>query len=127
MLDDGEGSVGPPALVQVATEAVVVANGAERVALLDEIDRLMRQLDRPRRCSRLAGELGCPGAQLGQVDAGELGRIGHGIPRRQGPLEVCERLRQAENCLRLPGRSDRSHEGFRRLARRRPVGSELRG
>ena len=60
-----------------------------------------RELDRARRRADLAGELGCPGAELGEVEPGELGRVRHRGPERERPLEVGERLRQAEHGLRL--------------------------
>ena len=106
-LEGGEGGVGPPALVQVATEAVVEARGAQRVARLDQIDRLLCELDRVRRHSRLAGQLGRPGAERGQVEAHQLGRVRHGRPQPERPLQVGEGLRQAEHGLRLACRLDR--------------------
>ena len=87
--------------------------GAQRVALADELDRPPRELDRARRRARLAGELGCPRAELGEVEPGELGGVRHGVPERERPLEVRERLRQAEHGLRLAGRFDRGGERLR--------------
>jgi hypothetical protein len=101
--------------VQVATEAVVEARGAERVARLDQIDRPPCELDRARRHSHLAGQLGGPGAELGEVEPDELGGIRHGVPQSERALQVRERLGRAEHGLRL---ARRLHRGGQRLGAR---------
>jgi hypothetical protein len=125
-LERGEGGVGPSAFVQVATEAVVEARRAQRVALLDQIDRSLRELDRAWRRTRLAGQLGCRGAELGEVGLQELGRVRHGLPQRERPLDVRECFCQAEDALRLACGFDRGGRRLGAAARRRPVGRELR-
>ena len=97
-----------------------------RVALADELDRSPAELDRARGGADLAGELGRPGAELGEVEPGELGRVRHRVPERERPLEVRERLREAEDGLRLARRLDRGGERLRAATRRRPVRRELR-
>ena len=114
-------------LVQVAAEAARA--GAPRACgslVADELDRSPRELDRARRGTDLAGELGCPGAELGEVEPGELGRVGHGGPERERPLEVRVGLREAEDGLRLARRFDRRDERLGAATRRRPVRRELR-
>ena len=63
-------------------------------------------LDCARRRAGLAGQLGSPGAELGEVDAGERGRIGHDVPERQCPLDVGDGLRQPEDGFCLARRFD---------------------
>ena len=127
MLEGGKGGVGPPALVQVATEVVIEAGGAERVALLDQLDRLLCELDRARCHSRLAGQLGRPGAELGGVDCHELGRVRHSVPQPERALQVRVSLRQAEDGLRLARRLDRRDERLLRATCSGPMRRELRG
>ena len=98
----------------------------ERVVVADELDRSLSELDRARRRTGLAGELGGPGAELGEVEPGELGRVRHGGPQRERPLEVREGLGQAEDGLRLACRFDRRGQRLRAATRRRPVRRELR-
>jgi hypothetical protein len=126
VLEGEQRGVGPPALVQVAAQAVVEARGAQRVARLDQLDRLPCELDRAWRRSGLAGELGRQGAEPGQVEAYQLGRAGHVRPQRQRPLGVRERLRQAEGSLRLASRLDRRDQRLSPAAGGRPVVRELR-
>ena len=73
-----------------------------------------------------AGQLGRPRAELGEVEPRELGRVRHGGPQRERPLEVRESLRQAEDRLRLARRLDRRDERLGAATRRRPVRRELR-
>ena len=122
----GESGVGLPAFVQVAAESVVEARCAQWVALLDQIDRLPCELGRARRRPRPAGELGCPGAESGEVKPGKPGRVRHRGPERERPLEVGVSLREAEDRLGLAGGFDRRGERLGRAARRRPVGCQLR-
>jgi len=68
----------------------------KRIFLTGEVDRSPGELDRSRRRTGLTGDLGRPGAQLGQVKPREPGSIGHGGPERKRPLEVPASLRQAE-------------------------------
>src|SRR5262249_33827118 len=63
-----EGGVGPSAFVEVAAQPVIKACRAWRVALLDQVDRSLRKLHGARRGPGLAGKLGCPGAELSEVD-----------------------------------------------------------
>ena len=125
-LEGRTGGRGPPALMQVVAEAIVEARGAQRVALLGQLDRSLSELDGARRRTRLAGELGRPGAELGQVDLHELGRARNGVPQLERPLDVRERLGQAEHRLRLTGCFDRRNERLCRATRRRPVRREFR-
>ncbi len=125
-LERGKGSVGPSAFVQVATEPVVQARRAQPISLVDEIDCSLRELHRAWRRPRLAGELGCPGAELGEVEPRELGRIRHGIPQSQRPLEVRASLREPKNGLCVTRRFDRGDERLRVATCGRPVGRELR-
>jgi hypothetical protein len=83
-----DGDVGPAAPVQVATEPLVQAPGAPRVALAGQLDGSTHELDRPRRRTRLRRQLGRPEAERGQVEPHELGRVGHGRPQRERPLQV---------------------------------------
>ena len=94
-------------------------------SVADELDRSPAELDRARGGADLAGELGRPGAELGEVEPGELGRVRHRVPQRERPLEVRERLRQAEDGLRLACRFDRRGERLGAATRRRPVRREL--
>ena len=100
---------------------------AVRVCRADELDRSPSEFERARRRADLAGELGGPGAEFGEVEPGELGRVGHGRPERERPLEVGVRLGEAEDGLRLAGRLDRRGERSRVAARGRPVRRELGG
>ena len=98
-----------------------------RVALADELDRLPCRA-RPRVSRRRFGwRVGCPGAQLGEVEPGELGRVRHRVPECERPLEVRERLGEAEDGLRFPCRLDRRGQRVRAATRRRPVRGELSG
>ena len=74
-------------------------------SVADELDRTPGELDRARGGADLAGELGRPGAELGEVDPGELGRVRHGVPQRERPLEVGQRLGQTEDGLGLSAAS----------------------
>ena len=97
-----------------------------RVCVADELDRASAKLMRARRRARLAGQLACPRAELGEVEPDELGRVRHGVPERERPLEVGESLCKAEDRRRLPRRLDRRGDCFRATTRRRPVGCQLR-
>ena len=97
-----------------------------RVLRADELDRSPSELDRARGGTDLAGELGCPGAEFGEVKPGELGRVRHRLPERERPLEMCVRLREAEDGLCLACRVDRRGERLCASARRLPVRRELR-
>ena len=98
-----------------------------RVPRADELDRLPCQLECACRVADLAGESGCPGAQLGEVEPDELGRVRHRVPQRERPLEMRESLREAEDGLRLPCRLDRGGKRLPRAIRRGPVRGELSG
>ena len=74
----------------------------------------------------LAGELGRPGAELGEVELSELGRVRDGGPQRERPLEVGEGLGEAEDGLGLARRFDRGDERFCCSTGGRPVRRELR-
>jgi hypothetical protein len=74
----------------------------------------------------LAGELGCPRAELDELDVPELGRPRNGVPQPERPLDVCDRLSQAEHGLRLASRVDRGDERICSATRRRPVRREFR-
>ena len=115
-----------PIVEEVLAEAHVEERRTVRVVRADELDRSPCELDRARGGTDVAGELGRPGAELGEVEPGELGRVRHGVPQRERPLEVRERLREAEDGLRLACRLDRRGERLRAATRRRPVRRELR-
>ena len=91
-----------------------------------EVDRPPTELHRTRSRPRLTGELGGPRAELGEVDVHELGRVRHGLPQRERPLEVREGLGEAEHAFRLAGRFDRGDERFCCSTGGRPVRRELR-
>ncbi len=96
-----------------------------RVCVADELDRAPAELDRARGGTDFAGELCRPRAELGEVEPGELGRVRHGGPQPERPLEVRVCLRQAEDRLRLARRLDRRGERLSGMTRRRPVRREL--
>jgi hypothetical protein len=104
----------------------VQERGTRRVAVADKLDRSPHELDRARRRTRLTGQLGRPGAELREVEPHELGRVRHGVPQHERPLEVRERLRQAEHRLRLACRRHRRRQRLFVATRRRPVGREFR-
>ena len=56
----------------------------------------------------------------------ELGGVRHRVPERERPLEVRERLGEAEDGLRLACRLDRRDQRVGAATRRRPVRRELR-
>ena len=78
-----------------------------RRAGADELDRPPCKLDRARRRTDIAGESGCPGAELDEVEAGERGRVRNGVPDGERPLEMPVRLREPEDRRRLARRLDR--------------------
>ena len=98
-----------------------------RVRGADELDRSPCQLERARRGARFGWRVGCPGAELGEVEPDELGRVRHSVPERERPLEMRESLREAEDGLRLPCRLDRGGKRLPRAIRRGPVRGELSG
>jgi hypothetical protein len=112
--------------VQVAAQALVQQRGARRVAVADQLDRSLRELDRARRRTRVPGQLGRPGAQPGEVDVHERGGVGHCVPQPERALEVRQRLRHAEDGLRLARRRDRGGQRLLGAAGRRPVRRQLR-
>ena len=124
-LGRGESCIGLSAFVEVASERVIELCRARCVALRDEVDRSLDELDRSRRFTGSAGELGGPGAELGEVEARELGSVGHGLPEGEGSLEVGGRLRQPEDGLCLARRLHGGCERLARAARGRPVGGKL--
>ena len=79
-LDRREGDVAMAAVVQVAAEALVQQGGAPRVAVADQLDRSPCELDRARRRTRVPRRLSRAGAQPGEVDLHQLGRVRHGVP-----------------------------------------------
>ena len=79
------------------------------------------------RCSRFAGELGRPGAELEEVEPGELRRVRDCLPQRDRPLEMRAGLRQPEERLRPAGRVDRFRERLGRAAGGGPVGCDSAG
>ena len=97
-----------------------------QVAFAGGLDRLPAQLDRAQGGGCFAGELSRPGAQLGEVEPGELGRVRHRVPERERPFEVGISLGQAEDGLRLASCLDRRRERLSRSTRSRPVRCELR-
>ena len=97
-----------------------------RVFRADELDCTPCELDRAWRGADVAGEPGGPGAEPGQVNPGEPGRVQHRWPQREHSLQVRVSLREAEYSLRLPGRFDGGDECLGRAARRRPVRRKLR-
>jgi hypothetical protein len=97
-----------------------------RVFRADELDGAPCELDRAWCGADMAGEPGGPGAEPGQVNPGEPGRVRHRRPQREHPLQVRVSLREAEHSLRLPGRFDGGGECLGRAARRRPVRRKLR-
>ena len=119
-LERGEAGVVPADLVQVLAEAHMQERRAVRVVGADELDRPPGELDRARRGTDLAGELGRPGAELGEVEPGELGRVRHGVPQRERPFEVREGLGQAEDRLGLACRLDRRGQRLARCDPRPP-------
>ena len=125
-LDCGKSGVVAAGLVEILAEPHVQERRTVRVCVADELDRAPAELVRARRRARLAGQLACPRAELGEVEPDELGRVRHRVPERERPLEVGESLREAEDRLRLPRRLDRRGERFRAATRRRPVGCQLR-
>ena len=92
-----------------------------------ELDGSPCELDRAAGRARFAGELGGPGAELGEVEPGELRRVRDCVPERDRPLEMRAGLRQAEDRLRLACRFDRRGERLGAAAGGGPVGGELRG
>jgi hypothetical protein len=125
-LDRRQGGIATAAVVQVAAKALVQQRGAQRVAVADQLDRSLGELDRLRRRARVPGQLGRRGAQPGEVDLHEVGRVRHGVPQPERALEVHERLRQAEDGLRLARRLDRGGQRLLRTTCRRPVRRQLR-
>ncbi len=97
-----------------------------RVALADELDRSPAELDRACGGTDLAGELCRPGAELGEVEPGQLGGVRHRVPEVERPLEVRERLGESEDGLRFACRLDRRDQRVGAATRRLPVRSELR-
>jgi hypothetical protein len=97
-----------------------------RVAVAENLDRSPAELDRARGGTDFAGELGRPGAELGEVEPGELGRVRNRGPEREHPLEVRERLGEPEDGLRLACRFDRRGQRVGAATRRLPVRRELR-
>ena len=126
-LERGEGGVGPAALVAGSGRGARAGapRGAGRSSPTSSIARRASSTARGA-APDLAGELGCPGAELGEVEPGELGRVRHRGPQRERPLEMRESLREAEDGLRLACRLDRRDERLRAATRRRPVRRELR-
>ena len=95
------------------------------VVLAEDIDRSPPELDRARGRTDFARELGRPGAELGEVEPGELSRVRYRAPERERPLEVRERLGESEDGLRLASRIDRRGKRVRVATRRLPVRGEL--
>ncbi len=93
-----------------------------RVFGADELDRSPPELDSPWGSTDFAGQLGRPGAELGEIEPGEIGRIRDVGPERERPLEVRPGLGEAEDGLGLARRCDRRGERLCAAARRRPVG-----
>ena len=125
-LERRESGVIAAGCVGIHPEAHVQQRRTGRVLIPGELDGSPCELDRAWRRTGLAGELGGPGAQLGEVEPGEPGRVGHGGPQRERPLQVSSGLRQAEQGLRLACRFDRGGQRLRAATRGRPVRRELR-
>ena len=98
-----------------------------RVVPADELDRFASELDRARRRPRAARELCSPGAELGEVEAGELLRVRHRVPVGERPLEVRVCFCESENLLGVACGVDRSGERLRIATCRLPMRRELRG
>ena len=112
-LERGERGVVASGLVQVHPEVHVQERRTGPVVVPGELDGAPRELGRARRGAGLAGELGRPGAEPGQVEPGEPGRVRHRGPQRERPLEVRGGLGEAEDRLGLACGFDR---GGQRLA-----------
>ena len=125
-LERGEESVGTAGRVEVFTEAHMEERRTVRVFGADELDRSPPELNRTGGSADFAGELGRPGAELGEIEPGELGRVRDRGPERERPLEVRLGLGEAEDGLGLARRFDRRGERLRAAARRLPVRRELR-
>ena len=110
---------------EVFTEVHLEERRTVPVLLADELDRAPGKLDRARGGADVAGEPGCPGAEPGEVQPGEPGRVGHRGPQREGPLKVRVGLREAEDRLGLACGFGRGCERLGRAARRRPVRREF--
>ena len=66
------------------------------------------ELDGARRRAGLAGELGRPRAELGEVEAARARRVRHGVPQRERPLEMRRApLRGRRRSAASPRRLDR--------------------
>ena len=87
----------------------------------DQFDCPPGELDRARGGADVAGELGCPGAELCKVGLHKLGRVRHGLPQRERPLDVRQCFSQAEHRLSLAGRFDGGDERLCRAARMLPA------
>ena len=99
--------------------------GAGRVLVPCELDGAPGEFGRTGRGAGLAGEFGRPGAEPGQVETGQGGRVGDIRPQREGPFQMTGGLGQAEHGFRLARRLDRGGQRLRGAARLRPVRREL--
>ena len=97
------------------------------IAGLDQFDGSPRELHGARRRAGLAGELGRPHGELGEVDLHELRCVRHDVPQLERVLEMPERLCEAEVGLRLARGLHRGEERVCFATCRRPMGRQLRG
>jgi hypothetical protein len=103
----------------------VQERGAQRVGLPDELDRALCELDRARGSASVTRQFGSPGAQLREIELGELGRVRYCVPQGERPLDVTNRLGEAEHGFCLACRFDRGDERLCRSTGGGPVGREL--
>jgi hypothetical protein len=111
--------------VLVHPETHVQQGGTGRVLVARELDGAPGEFGRAGRGAGLAGEFGRPGAEPGQVETGQGGRVGDIRPQREGPFEMAGGLGQAEHGLGLACRLDRGGQRLGGAARLRPVRREL--
>jgi hypothetical protein len=87
-LERGEGGIVVAEFVQVLAEVDLEQTRAVRLLSTDELDRSACELDRAGRGADVTGEPGRSVAQLGDVEADEVGRIRYRVPERERALEV---------------------------------------
>ena len=101
--DRGERSLVAAGSVEIFAEANVQQRRSVRVVSACELDRPPGELDCAPIVTDLVGELGCPRAEVGEADAGELGRVGDGWARARAPARGARGPRPG----RTPPRPDR--------------------
>ena len=97
-----------------------------RIVRAGEVDRPPAELDRTRRRPVWLASSAAHEQSSARSTSRELGRVRHGLPQRERPLEMREGLGEAEHGLRLARRLDRGDERFCGSTGGRPVRRELR-